>query len=127
MNTVPRHLRAFETRGLPQSFADVLVIGTGIAGDAAILAAARAGASVLALTKDARLEGNTLYAQGGLAAAVGRDDSLETHVADTLAAGDGLCHEDVVRSVVAEGPRALADLASAGVPTSRTIRWTARM
>jgi L-aspartate oxidase len=119
VNTVPRHLRAFETRGLPQSFADILVIGTGIAGDAAILAAARTGASVLALTKDARLEGNTLYAQGGLAAAVGRDDSLETHVADTLAAGDGLCHEDVVRSVVAEGPRALAELASAGVPFDR--------
>ena len=116
---VPRHLRAFETRALPQVFADVVVIGTGIAGNAAVLSAAAAGARVLALTKDGRLESNTLYAQAGLAAAVGSDDSIEDHVADTLAAGDGLCHEDVVRAVVAEGPRALAALAKMLVPFDR--------
>jgi L-aspartate oxidase len=116
---VPRHLRAFETRALPQVFADVVVVGTGIAGNAAVLSAAAAGARVLALTKDVRLESNTLYAQAGLAAAVGSDDSIEDHVADTLAAGDGLCHEDVVRAVVAEGPRALAALEKMLVPFDR--------
>jgi len=94
-------------------------MGTGIAGEAAALAAARAGAAVLVVTKEGRLESNTLYAQAGLAAAVGRDDSFEKHVADTLAAGDGLCHEDVVRSIVAEAPAALEELVRAGVPFDR--------
>lgn len=119
MTPLPRHLRAFETRVLPQFFADVVVVGTGIAGNAAILAASRAGARVVAVTKDGRLESNTLYAQAGIAAAVGEDDSLESHVRDTLAAGDGLCHEDVVRSVVAGGPAALRELESMKVPFDR--------
>ena len=115
----PRHLRAFETRVLPQFFADVVVVGTGIAGNAAILAACKAGARVVAVTKDGRLESNTLYAQAGIAAAVGVDDSLESHVQDTLAAGDGLCHEDVVRSIVAGGPSALGELEEMKVPFDR--------
>ena len=107
MTHTPRHLRAFDTRSLAQVFADVVVVGSGIAGNAAALAAAEAGARVSLLTKDGRLESNTLYAQAGLAAAVGADDSKEMHVADTLAAGDGLCHADVVRAVVADGPSAI--------------------
>jgi L-aspartate oxidase len=119
VSSVPRHLRAFDTRALPQVFTDVVVVGSGIAGNAAALAAAAAGARVVLLTKDGRLESNTLYAQAGLAAAVGDDDSIEMHVADTLAAGDGLCHEDVVRAVVGEGPRVLRDLERMHVPFDR--------
>jgi L-aspartate oxidase len=115
----PRHLRAFDTRGLAQVFADVVVVGSGIAGNAAALAAAEAGARVSLLTKDGRLESNTLYAQAGLAAAVGADDSMEMHVADTLAAGDGLCHAGVVRAVVADGPSAIRKLEGWGVSFDR--------
>jgi L-aspartate oxidase len=105
----PRSLRPFETRTLPQVFCDVLVLGAGIAGQVAALTAAESGARVLLLTKADRLESNTLYAQGGVAAAVAEADSEGQHVADTIAAGDGLCHADVVESVVAEG-RATIDL-----------------
>lgn len=119
MSSVPRYLRSFEARSLPQVFADVVVVGTGIAGNAAILAAARAGANVVVLTKDGRTESNTLYAQAGIAAALGPDDSVEMHVQDTLAAGDGLCHEDVVRSVVGGGPRAIETLERLAVPFDR--------
>jgi L-aspartate oxidase len=116
----PRHLRAFDTRGLAQVFADVVVVGSGIAGNAAALSAAATGARVALLTKDGRLESNTLYAQAGLAAAVGADDSVEMHVQDTLDAGDGLCHADVVRAVVADGPSAIRALERWNVPFDRS-------
>ncbi len=115
----PRYLRAFDASALPQIFADVVVVGTGIAGNVAALTAARAGVRVLALAKASAVESNTFYAQAGIAAAIGADDSVEDHVADTLAAGDGLCHEDIVRSVVAEGPDCVRDLADLGVPFDR--------
>lgn len=119
MSSAPRFLRVFDTRSLPQVFSDVVVVGSGIAGNATALAAARGGAGVIVLTKDGRAESNTLYAQAGIAAAVGPDDSIERHVEDTLAAGDGLCHEDVVRSVVGDGPRAIEELGRLAVPFDR--------
>jgi L-aspartate oxidase len=124
---VPRYLRAFESRALPQVFADVVVVGTGIAGNSAILEASRRGAHVIAVTKDGRTESNTLYAQAGIAAAIGPDDTIETHVEDTMAAGDGLCHADVVRSIVAEGPRAVAFLEAVGVVFDREPADGARL
>jgi L-aspartate oxidase len=71
---------------------------------------------ILILTKAEPEEGNTGYAQGGVAAAVGADDSPELHAADTLAAGDGLCEEAAVRVLVEEGPDLVREL----------MRWGAR-
>lgn len=97
--------------------ADVVVIGTGVAGLAAALAAHRRGLKVVVLSKAG--ETATFYAQGGIAVVLPRalreaGDSVDAHVADTLAAGAGLCDPDAVRSIVADGHRAVAELVSAG-------------
>jgi L-aspartate oxidase len=89
--------------------ADFLIIGSGIAGLRAAVELAGAG-SVLILTKAEPREGNTGYAQGGIAAAVGADDSPDLHAADTIAAGDGLCDERAVEVLVGDGPRYVREL-----------------
>ncbi|HEU4539386.1 MAG TPA: FAD-binding protein, partial [Polyangiaceae bacterium] len=93
---------------------DVLIIGSGIAGLTCAIEAAAFGDVVL-ITKRAREESNTRYAQGGIAAVLGADDSFEAHVKDTLTAGAGLCHERAVEVCVREGPGRIADLLRRGV------------
>jgi L-aspartate oxidase len=93
---------------------DFLVIGTGIAGLTYALKVASAG-SVAIITKKQRAESNTNYAQGGIAAVMAKDDSFELHVRDTLEAGAGLCKEDVVRTIVSEGPALVRELVEFGV------------
>src|ERR1051325_8818380 len=88
---------------------DFLVLGSGIAGLFFALKVARKG-RVAIVTKKNRAESNTNYAQGGIAAVVSKDDSFELHVRDTLEAGAGLCHEEVVRTIVQEGPERIAEL-----------------
>jgi L-aspartate oxidase len=95
----------------------VLVVGSGIAGLQFALLAAEHG-SVWVVTKKESRESNTNYAQGGIAAAVSPLDDFELHVQDTLEAGDGLCHEDVVRRMVEAGPRLIDRLLSHGVQFS---------
>jgi L-aspartate oxidase len=100
-----------------QQRADVVVIGTGVAGLAAALAAHRAGRRVIVLSKARRRFGVTAthYAQGGIAVVLpDSDDSVEAHVTDTLAAGAGLCDPDAVTSIVADGYRAVAELVGEG-------------
>ena len=93
--------------------ADVVVIGTGVAGLAAALAAHRRGSRAVVLSK--ATETATFYAQGGIAVVLPHtDDSIEAHVADTLAAGAGLCDEHAVRSIVTDGYQAVADLIADG-------------
>jgi L-aspartate oxidase len=94
---------------------DYVVLGSGGAGLFAALLAQQHG-SVLVVTKDARTEANTNYAQGGIAAAIGPGDSPDQHLADTLAAGAGLCHDDAVRVLVTEGPARVRDLMRLGLP-----------
>ena len=94
--------------------ADFLIIGSGIAALRAAAELSGAG-DVLILTKAEPEEGNTGYAQGGIAAAIGRDDSPALHLADTLAAGDGLCDERAVRVLVEEGPHYVHELIAWGV------------
>ena len=101
--------------------ADVLVIGSGLAGCAAALAAARGGARVLVLTKAGRLEeSNTWYAQGGIIYQ-GADDSPERLAADIAAAGAGLCDPAAVDLLSREGPRLVKEVLidDVGVPFSR--------
>lgn len=104
--------------------ADVVVIGTGVAGLAAALAAHRHGRKVVLLSKAS--ETATFYAQGGIAVVLpDTDDSIDAHVADTLAAGAGLCDPEAVRSIVADGYLAVAELVSAGARFDESTpgRW----
>ncbi len=93
---------------------DVLVIGSGLAGCAAALAASRRGCRVLVLTKSARPEeSNTWYAQGGIIYR-GKVDSPATLAADIIAAGDGLCHPPAVDLLAREGPRLVDEVLIGG-------------
>jgi len=94
---------------------DFIVVGSGIAGLRAAVELAPAG-DIIVITKADPSESNTEYAQGGIAAAIGPDDSVELHVRDTLAAGDGLCDEPAVRILCGDGPR----------DTLQLIEWGAR-
>jgi L-aspartate oxidase len=94
--------------------ADVIVIGSGIAGLTAALSARDKGLSVLLLTKDVLSTGSTSWAQGGIAAALGPGDSPDQHFQDTLEAGAGLCDQDSVRILVQEGPAAVKRLINLG-------------
>src|SRR4026208_314282 len=96
---------------------DFLVLGSGIAGLSFALQAAQRG-RVAIITKKDRAESNTNYAQGGIAAVTSKEDSFEFHVRDTLAAGAGLCHEKVVRTIVEEGPARIAELIELGMKFS---------
>jgi L-aspartate oxidase len=115
-----------ELRRLPRSpvrwerHADVVVVGSGAAGLATALAAARHGRSVLLLSKDGIGEGATPLAQGGLAAAIGPGDTLALHQRDTLEAGAGLCDPAAVATLVSEAPGEIARLASCGARLEQT-------
>ncbi len=93
---------------------DFIVIGSGIAGLSFALKAVQQG-RVAILCKTSRDETNTMYAQGGIAAVTGSDDSAELHVRDTLAAGAGLCDEAVVRTIIGEGPARVDELVNLGM------------
>jgi L-aspartate oxidase len=100
---------------------DFLVLGSGVAGLSFALKMAPQ-ASVAIVTKKSRAESNTNYAQGGIAAVTSREDCFDNHVRDTLEAGAGLCHEDVVRTIVEEGPARIAELMELGMKfTEREI------
>lgn len=116
---LPRYLAPFETRRLPTYRFDVLVVGSGVAGCSAALAAAASGSSVAILAKDDLIETNTHYAQGGVAAVLSPSDSFEAHVADTLEVGCGLCDADAVDRIVRGGPAAIERLMEAGVSFDR--------
>src|SRR5579862_3577804 len=108
--TQRRYLIPFKAARLTQQFTDVLVIGGGVAGLRAAIAAADESSDVLLLTKDTIDESNTWYAQGGIAAVLQPADSIESHVNDTLIGGAGLCDEKIVRIVVTEGPQRVLEL-----------------
>ncbi len=98
---------------------DFIVLGSGIAGLSFALKVAPRG-RVAIITKKDRAESNTNYAQGGIAAVTGKDDSFELHVKDTLEAGAGLCKEKVVRTIVEEGPARIHELIELGMKFSES-------
>src|SRR5947199_4729664 len=108
--TQRRYLFPFKATRLPQQITDVLVIGGGVAGLRAAIAAADGGSEVLILTKDTIDESNTWYAQGGIAAVLQPLDSYESHIHDTEVGGAGLCDDKAVRIVIEEGPQRVLEL-----------------
>ncbi|PAZ14472.1 L-aspartate oxidase [Streptomyces sp. SA15] len=94
--------------------ADVVVVGSGVAGLTAALRCEAAGLRTVVVTKARLDDGSTRWAQGGIAAALGEGDTPEQHLDDTLVAGVGLCDEDAVRILVTEGPDAVRRLIETG-------------
>ncbi|QCD57398.1 L-aspartate oxidase [Streptomyces hawaiiensis] len=94
--------------------ADVVVVGSGVAGLTAALRCEAAGLRTVVVTKARLDDGSTRWAQGGIAAALGDGDTPEQHLDDTLVAGVGLCDEDAVRLLVTEGPDAVRRLIETG-------------
>ncbi len=101
--------------------ADVVVVGSGVAGVTTVLAIRRRlpEARVLLVTKSELDDGSTRWAQGGIAAALGPGDTPEQHLADTLKAGAGICDERAVRVLVTEGPDAVRRLIALGAEFDR--------
>ncbi|TLH60056.1 L-aspartate oxidase [Mycolicibacterium aubagnense] len=111
--STPGRLAACGGRGYWRQRADVVVVGTGVAGLAAARAAQLAGSRVVVVGKSG--ETATAYAQGGIAVVIpDTDDSVHAHVADTVAAGAGLCDVEAVTSIVADGYAAVRELVGAG-------------
>ncbi|MEV0089930.1 L-aspartate oxidase [Streptomyces sp. NPDC050738] len=94
--------------------ADVVVVGSGVAGLTAALRCTAAGLRTVVVTKARLDDGSTRWAQGGIAAALGEGDTPEQHLDDTLVAGAGLCDENAVRALVTEGPDAVRRLIATG-------------
>jgi L-aspartate oxidase len=94
---------------------DYIIIGSGIAGLYTALLAQKRG-SVLIITKGSIDDSNTKYAQGGIAAPIGLNDSPELHFKDTMKAGDGLCDQEAVNILATEAPDRISDLVQFGVP-----------
>jgi len=108
-----RYLVRFKPKRVPHLFTDVLIIGAGITGIRAALAIDPKLDVVLA-TKDVLSQSNSAYAQGGIAGVFDPLDDFANHVADTLAAGKGLCDRDIVQTVVHEAPDRIRELISFG-------------
>jgi L-aspartate oxidase len=117
--SLDRFLVPFSLRQVPCFRFDVVVVGSGIAGNAAALAAADGGASVAVVAKADLRESNTLWAQGGMAAVLERPDTFESHIADTLKVGCGLSELDAVETVVRGGPDAVRRLLALGAEFDR--------
>jgi L-aspartate oxidase len=92
---------------------DFLVVGSGIAGLTFASKAARHG-SVMLLTKKRKADSNTNYAQGGIASVFGKDDSIDLHIKDTIAVGEGLSHKNAVEIMAREGPVLVRELYDMG-------------
>ena len=98
---------------MSDQFFDVLIIGSGAAGMTLALNLPET-LSIGMICKDTSSEGSTYYAQGGVAAVIDEYDSIDSHINDTLDAGGGLCHEDIVRFTVERAPEAIKWLVSDG-------------
>ncbi|NNM86857.1 MAG: L-aspartate oxidase [Phycisphaerales bacterium] len=112
---IRRYLCPFKAHRLPHVVTDVLVIGGGVAGLRAAIAAAEGGADVLLVSKQQLSESNTYWAQGGIASVMQPPDSFESHIADTLKTACGLGDRAAIETVVREGPARIEEL----------IRWGA--
>jgi L-aspartate oxidase len=113
-----QYLVSFDSTSLPQRFADVLVIGSGVAG---LRAAVEIGpkADVIVVTKDELKDSNTERAQGGIAAVFASDDTVQAHIEDTVRVGCGLCDEGVVKHICEQAPDLIRELDDWGAAFDR--------
>jgi L-aspartate oxidase len=118
-NPLPMRLSAPDPGWVAET--DVVIVGSGIAGLSTALQITRhSSLRVILVTKDVVAAGSTMWAQGGIAAALGSEDSPDEHYLDTIVAGAGVCDPDAVRVLVREGPPAVRDLAEMGAQFDRT-------
>jgi L-aspartate oxidase len=110
---VPRYLTNFAPKNVSHRFADVLIIGGGLAGLRAALEI-DSSLTVIVITKDAIRQSNSTYAQGGIAGVISPEDKIEFHIRDTMDAGGNLCDLDTVRSVISQGPDRIHELIEMG-------------
>ena len=103
---------------MPDVEADFLVVGSGVAGLSLAIKLSQLG-TVSIVSKRDFLEGNTRYAQGGVAAVMSPKDSFQRHIQDTIKAGAGLCREEIVRHVVEDGPARVKELIGWGMAFTR--------
>ncbi|MCH8242817.1 MAG: FAD-dependent oxidoreductase, partial [Planctomycetes bacterium] len=113
-----RHLTDFDSIRIGHVLTDTLIIGSGVAGARAAIEAARYGLVTL-VTKGGFEESATYYAQGGIAVALGNDDSAAMHLEDTMRVGCGLNRPDAVKLLVTEAPRRIEELLSWGIELDR--------
>ncbi|MCH2212059.1 MAG: L-aspartate oxidase [Fuerstiella sp.] len=113
-----RYLVPFDPRRIPHLFTDILVLGSGIAGTRAALAVDPALQTIL-VTKDQLQQSNSTYAQGGIAGVLDPLDDFASHVADTIAAGKGMCHVDIVEKVIHDAPERIRELIDLGAEFDR--------
>lgn len=118
--TERRYLIPFRAVLLPQIFTDTLVIGSGVAGLRASIAAAEHGETIC-LAKGELHQSNTSWAQGGIAVVVDEADSSDDHVQNTLDAGAGLCDEPAVRRIIEGGPERVRELIAWGMRLDRRV------
>ncbi|MBT5409709.1 MAG: L-aspartate oxidase [Phycisphaerae bacterium] len=115
-----RHLVEVDLRAIPAYRFDVVIVGGGVAGDAAALSAVSEGKSVAIVTKSDLNNSNTNWAQGGMAAVMTEGDSFASHIRDTIEVGVGLCDEELVRKVIEGGPDAVNRLMYLGAEFDTT-------
>ncbi|MDE1038389.1 MAG: L-aspartate oxidase [Phycisphaerales bacterium] len=115
-----RHLVEVDLRTIPAYRFDVVIVGGGVAGDAAALSAVSEGKSVAIVTKSDLSNSNTNWAQGGMAAVMTEGDSFASHIRDTIEVGVGLCDEELVRKVIEGGPDAVNRLMYLGAEFDTT-------
>ncbi len=113
-----RYLTNFDSRRVPHSFTDVLVIGSGVAGLRAAIEAARSVPTLL-ITKGKLADSNTSAAQGGIAVVTDPSDTFEQHVADTLTVACGLGDRPAIERIVREGPERIRELLAWGAQFDR--------
>lgn len=111
-----RYLIGFDTAKLEQIKTDVLIVGSGLAGLYAALHVRRDLTCTVISKADKIEKSNSWLAQGGIAAVIDPSDNIESHVADTVEAGAGLCNEEAVRVLVSEGPENIRTLVDMDVP-----------
>jgi L-aspartate oxidase len=101
---------------------ELLIIGCGAAGLSAAINAADRGISCVVICKNDIFECNTRHAQGGVAAVLSPADSIESHIADTISTGSGLCKREAVEILAKEGPEAIKNVVKFGAKFSKSLR-----
>lgn len=112
-------MTCFDSRYLENVEIETVIVGSGLAGISAAYYLSNLGVKILLITKKKADRSNSFLAQGGIAAAIGQEDSTEYHLEDTLLAGKGLCVERNVRMLVEEGLERVVDLINMGVEFDR--------